>query len=907
MNQEPVHKDFFLSYNSADTGWAEWIAWVLEEKGFAVHVQARDFRPGNNFVHEMQYGAALAERTIALLSPGYLASRFTASEWYAAFSRDPTGEKRLLIPVRVQTCDPTGLLGPIIHCDLVGVTDEARARELVLDAVRSRRGGSAGKPDFPGGVPARPTGRSGVHFPGGAPALWNPPRRRNPRFTGRDALLATVRSSLRDAGSPGLTALSGLGGIGKTQIALEFVYRFASDYEVIWWFRADRTSLFMEDLHSLVRCAGLDVDGGAGGAGHAAPAERDHAVLAQLRDWLTGRRWLFVLDNAVDVAVSEWMLHGIGSGGHVLITSRDPNWRRLGTVVPVPRFLPEDAARFLIDRSGLGGGSEPLAAARALAAELGELPLALEQAAAYMEEHGKTTEEYLALFRKHRLKLLNRGAEGDDRRTIAAAWEVSLEAIRAANPTAIELIRVLSLFAPDRIPIQWIRGHADGFSPGLAAAAADDLDWEEVVGALYRHSLLVLLDHDSVAVHRLVQDVVHAGMEPEHANRLLDAVWSTMSGEFPNLLRHRLVNDGQVHGLPGTPARTPFQLIGYNDAATALDFVAVCAADGFTEAQISRCRAEFFDIGRNAPRELGLEHRGRNPSGLLCFVFVRGCPEHLIPFIEKQSEISHAASAGGVMVSWTIDVRIRRISTHVNPISVFPPVIIRAQGVHPGLGYFESLLQVYLPNRLPAAEPEVQRVDASPAPADPGEPGRDRVRLLFVGNNLSGSPLDVEREVSYLEQELRRSRHRDRFEVTQTWFADIDRFLQGMLDVSPTIVHFSGSGAGAGLVFRDGAGDYRQIPDEALARLFEMFKDTVQCVVLNAIYDEGQARAISRHIPWVVGTRFTGGDNAAQAFFRCFYKAIGAGKDVPFAFELGRACVRAEGYENDDSLVLVPG
>jgi hypothetical protein len=113
-------KDFFISYNSADKDRAEWIAWQLEAAGYTSLIQAWDFGPGQNFVLAMQKAATEAKRTIAVLSPDYLNANFTAPEWAAAFVQDPTGELRLLIPVRVRPIDLTGLLRPIVYIDLLG-------------------------------------------------------------------------------------------------------------------------------------------------------------------------------------------------------------------------------------------------------------------------------------------------------------------------------------------------------------------------------------------------------------------------------------------------------------------------------------------------------------------------------------------------------------------------------------------------------------------------------------------------------------------------------------------------------------------------------------------------------------------------------------------------------------------
>jgi hypothetical protein len=168
-------KDFFISYNGADRAWAEWIAWQLEEAGLTCVVQAWDFRPGSNFVLEMQRAATESERTVAVLSPEYLAALYTQPEWAAAFVQDPTGGSGTLVPIRVRPCTLEGLLHALIYIDLVD-KDEAVARAALLAGVRRDRDKPARAPAFPGGVShtvPRP-----AHYPGGerlVPADYLPP------------------------------------------------------------------------------------------------------------------------------------------------------------------------------------------------------------------------------------------------------------------------------------------------------------------------------------------------------------------------------------------------------------------------------------------------------------------------------------------------------------------------------------------------------------------------------------------------------------------------------------------------------------------------------------------------------------------------------------------------------------
>jgi hypothetical protein len=154
--------EFFVSYTQNDRPWAEWIAYTLEAQGHPCLIQAWDFRPGSNFVLEMQEAAGAAKRTMLVLSPAYLRAAFTAPEWAAAFAADPQGLGRKLVPVRVEACEPQGLLKSIVYIDLVGL-DEAAASKALLTGVEPGRAKPQTPPAFPGGA-TRPT--DAPQFPG---------------------------------------------------------------------------------------------------------------------------------------------------------------------------------------------------------------------------------------------------------------------------------------------------------------------------------------------------------------------------------------------------------------------------------------------------------------------------------------------------------------------------------------------------------------------------------------------------------------------------------------------------------------------------------------------------------------------------------------------------------------------
>ena len=167
-------KDFFVSYNQADRDWAEWVAWILEEAGYSVVIQAWDFLPGENFVLEMSRAADETNRTIAILSENYLKAEFTNPEWAAAFSHDPQGQRRSLIPIRVQECQPKGLLGTLVYVDVVGLSVQAARDEILKVLKNEERIKPAQAPVFPGpdGTPLPIVERVApepVKFPGPQP------------------------------------------------------------------------------------------------------------------------------------------------------------------------------------------------------------------------------------------------------------------------------------------------------------------------------------------------------------------------------------------------------------------------------------------------------------------------------------------------------------------------------------------------------------------------------------------------------------------------------------------------------------------------------------------------------------------------------------------------------------------
>ena len=336
-----------------------------------------------------------------------------------------------------------------------------------------------------------------------ARAVRIPPR---PKFlAGRGDLLADLEARLYGDGTgPRVVTLCGLGGAGKTSVAVEFAHRQAARLDVVWVFDAEEPTALAAGFGKLTAQLGVDDRHDAGD-----PVATAHSILADYP-----AEWLLVFDNAPHLAAVEAVLPPVGCG-LVLITSRDPDWP-VGEVVDVPVLDREVAAEFLLHRADPGGtvAAQELAAARELADELGGLPLALEQAAAYMKATFRGVASYLELFRKRRTELLARGDTGVYRKQVTTTWTLAFEELQRTHPVAVSLLRLLACCAPEAIPVRLLLQPAAGLADSLGPEAAplrqlidDSLLADDATAALRRYSLVNSAREGTLSVHRLVQAV----------------------------------------------------------------------------------------------------------------------------------------------------------------------------------------------------------------------------------------------------------------------------------------------------------------------------------------------------------------------------------------------------------------
>lgn len=505
-------KDFFISYRGADKNWAEWIAWQLEESGYWVDIQAWDFRPGHDFIAEMNRASNEAHRTIAVLTPAYFESQFTESEWTTAF------KKGNLLPVRVVDFAVEGLLSARVHIDLAG-KNETEAKEALLNGVRDKRRKPTTEPPFPQSSIGERMIVEQPRFPRALPPIWNIPHQQNPNFIGRDSLLDQIHRTLTSENAAALTAIHGLGGVGKTQLASEYAYAHAHEYETVWWIRSEEPATLAGDYALLADRLDLPKK-----------HEREQPVIVDaVRDWLNHHSsWLLIFDNATRAEdLRDYLPQS--RRGHVLITSRDPNWGRVARSLEVELLDRADAVRFVLQRTG----QDDEASARALATELGDLPLALEQAGAYIETRMKPLAEYLRLFQSRNTELLRRGKPADYPATVATTWEISFQQAQKESPAAGGLLNLCAFMAPDDIPLDMLRDAADHLPEVLARVVADEIAFDDIIAGLRRYSL-VERTGDSLKIHRLVQKVARDRLEEAARIEFAKSAVSIVSDVFPN-------------------------------------------------------------------------------------------------------------------------------------------------------------------------------------------------------------------------------------------------------------------------------------------------------------------------------------------------------------------------------------
>jgi hypothetical protein len=343
-------------------------------------------------------------------------------------------------------------------------------------------------------------------------------------LAGREELLAELEVRLAGGDDAGrrVVALWGLGGAGKTSVAVEYAHRGLAKLGVCWQFGAEDPAVLAAEFGELAAQLGA--------ADRGDPVAAVHGALA-----VSPVLWLLVFDNAPDRASVARFVPPAGPG-RVLITSRNQIWPG-GQALEVPVLDPQVAAEFLVGRTG----DTDRQAALGLAGEQGGLPLALEQAAAYVEVTGGTLAGYLASFLQRRPEMLGRGEPTGYGQTVATTWGLAFEDLQQAAPGAAGLLRLLAFCAPEAVPLRLLLQPRLGLTeqlgkevaPVLGPLLKDELAPGDAIAALRRYSLISPPADGSVSVHRLVQAVTADQMPAELASQWRQAAAALIEAAIP--------------------------------------------------------------------------------------------------------------------------------------------------------------------------------------------------------------------------------------------------------------------------------------------------------------------------------------------------------------------------------------
>lgn len=355
------------------------------------------------------------------------------------------------------------------------------------------------------------------------PAVMGGVPPRNPHFTGRADLLLALREML-EAGSARTAllphALHGLGGVGKTQLAVEYVYRYATSYDLVWWISAEDLSSVRRSLVELGARMGIPATGDA--------KRTIENVLHALRLGTPHRKWLLVFDNSDQPEHLQSYLPY--ASGHVLITSRNRDWRASASTLEVDVLHRDDSIALLQHR----GGDISAGDADRLADRLGDLPLALEQAAAWQAETGMPVRDYLVLL-DDRLDLLAQKPSSGYPDSVAATWTVAFESLAAASPAAAQLLELCAFFGPVPLSMQLLRdGRAADLPSPLDETLRDEIRLRRAVREIGRYALARIDPvRDRIEVHRLVQAVVRGRLDQEAQHRAREHVRQILAKANP--------------------------------------------------------------------------------------------------------------------------------------------------------------------------------------------------------------------------------------------------------------------------------------------------------------------------------------------------------------------------------------
>jgi tetratricopeptide (TPR) repeat protein len=532
MSARPTAIEVFYSYAHEDEtlrNTLEKHLSILHRQGLIFSWHDRKIAPGTNWAKDINTHLETASLILLLISADFLASDYCYGiEMKRALERHKANEARV-IPILLRPVAWKG--APFEHLqalptDTRPVTSWPNPDEAFADIAKGIRKAIEALSQPPAPVP-RAT----------SPSTWNTPYPRNPMFTGREQILQQLTDALKSGQTTALSqphAISGLGGIGKTQIALEYAYQHQNEYQAVLWSLSDTRESLISGYIAIAEALSLSQKG-----------EQDQALIIQaVKIWLqTHDSWLLILDNADDLALAREFIPPT-FGGHILLTTRAQSMGRLAKRIEVDTMDQNAGALFLLRRTSLIAENAPLDAAPPsdiaiagdISKELDGLPLALDQAGAFIEETQCSLSDYQQRYRTRRAHLLKRrgGINTDHPKPVATTWSLSFEKVEQKSPMAADLLRFCAFLHPDAIPEELITKGANHLGPSFAPVTEDDLVLDEAIATLGAYSLIRRNAlEETLSLHRLVQAVLQDTMNSEMRHLWAERTVQVVHNAFP--------------------------------------------------------------------------------------------------------------------------------------------------------------------------------------------------------------------------------------------------------------------------------------------------------------------------------------------------------------------------------------
>ena len=498
---------------------------TLKRQNYIKTWDAYAIRPGQNWKQEINAHLESADIFLLLVSADFLASDYsTSTELKRAMERHAT-RSAAVIPIIARPVDWTGSpfqylqVLPRNQQPIISWPNPDEAFAQVAKEIRTIVEDFK-KPSVSNAIVTGPR--------------KNIPYERNPLFTGRDTLLQELHDAFQASNQTSATvALSGLGGMGKTQTAIEYASRYQTDYDTLLWLRADNADTLLTDFFAAAQLLELD----------AQRAQNQTLVLQSVKSWLqTHPRWLLIFDNADDLAVLDEVLPGQHQG-HILITTQSQRTGRLARRITIDKMEPEQAVLFLLRRSALVRPDDPLTKATPNDTQLAQqivrlldsLPLALDQAGAYIDETHCGLDGYLDVFKSEQDYLLSHRGDRvkDHPLPVATTWSLAFKRIEDLNPAAADLLRLCAFLDPDSIPEKMIVASINVLPNSLKDLAKEPIKLNEAIRELLNYSLIRRSPDHTLSLHHLVQLVLKNEMDAETQQRWATRAVQVVSNVYP--------------------------------------------------------------------------------------------------------------------------------------------------------------------------------------------------------------------------------------------------------------------------------------------------------------------------------------------------------------------------------------